>query len=482
MNKFTLMVLTGCAPITGISAAEKPNLVIIHTDEHSFRTLSCYQNLMPEQEAFVWGKGCNSTTPNIDRIANEGAICMKYYCSSPVSTPSRASMITGLYPQATGAPKNGMFLSDKIPTFASILSENGYVTSYIGKWHLAGDENKYTFGIKYNGGFQDNTYMMTGGHAPYFHIKNGKVVAGIGDKAAAKLPANETIHLTDFFTDKALDILERDKNKPFCLMLSIPDPHTPDYARPPYHDMYKNLKPEMPFTMKPEYASQRPSWGKGSEKDKNEAKTFDTKALKQYFGMVKHIDDSVGRILKFLEDNGLLDNTIVVFTSDHGDMFFEHKRRNKGVPYEASSRIPFVIRYPGKIKAGKVINKAYVNTDFAPTILSLMGIKTDVKFHGKDTSADFTNKDKIVNGNRIVHFAQCEGWWAAATDGRYKLVIDKKESPWLIDMKEDPFELKNCYNDADKKAIAQKMQRELMKQLQEFKGTGLNKKQGYILK
>lgn len=133
MNKFTLMVLTGCAPITGISAAEKPNLVIIHTDEHSFRTLSCYQNLMPEQEAFVWGKGCNSTTPNIDRIANEGAICMKYYCSSPVSTPSRASMITGLYPQATGAPKNGMFLSDKIPTFASILSENGYATSYVGR-------------------------------------------------------------------------------------------------------------------------------------------------------------------------------------------------------------------------------------------------------------------------------------------------------------------------------------------------------------
>lgn len=482
MNKKAFIMLHSLAPLAANMAAEKPNLVIIHTDEHSFRTLSCYQKLMPEEEAFVWGKGCNSTTPNIDRIANEGAICMRYYCSSPVSTPSRVSMITGLYPQATGAPKNGMYLSEKVPTFASILSQNGYYTSYVGKWHLAGDDNKYTFGIKYNGGFQDNTYMMTGGHAPYFQIKNGKILTGIGDKAAAKLPDNEKIHLTDYFTNKALEILERDKNNPFCLMLSIPDPHTPDYARPPYHTMYKDMKPQMPFTMQHEYAQKRPNWGKGSEKDKNEAKNFDAKALKQYFGMVKHIDDSVGRILKFLEDNNLMDNTIVVFTSDHGDMFFEHKRRNKGVPYEASSRIPFVIRYPGKIKAGKVINKAYVNTDFTPTILSLMNIKTDAKFHGEDSSADFTSSEKVVNGNRIVHFAQCDGWWAAATDGRYKLVIDKKESPWLIDMKDDPFELENCYNNTDKKDIAEKMMNELMKQLDEVKSPGLKNKQKYILK
>lgn len=105
--------------------------------------------------------------------------------------------------------------------------------------------------------------------------------------------------------------------------------------------------------------------------------------------MVSHIDDSVGRILQFLKDNNLEENTIIVFTSDHGDMFFEHNRRNKGVPYEASARIPFVIRYPEKIKAGKVINTAYTNVDFTPTILSLMNVKTDASFHGMDTSKDF---------------------------------------------------------------------------------------------
>ncbi|MGB5419446.1 sulfatase-like hydrolase/transferase, partial [Algibacter sp.] len=130
---------------------DKPNLIIIHTDEHNFRTLSCYQDLMTEDQAFVWGKGNNSTTPNIDKIGQQGAIATSYYNSSPVCTPSRASLVTGLYPQATGAPKNGMHIREDIPTFATILRDQGYATSYVGKWHLAGHE-KYTFGIKYKAG------------------------------------------------------------------------------------------------------------------------------------------------------------------------------------------------------------------------------------------------------------------------------------------------------------------------------------------
>ena len=250
--------------------SEKPNLIIIHTDEHNFRTISAYQKLLSEEQAFVWGKGNNTKTPNIDKLAEQGAIATSYYCASPVCTPSRASLVTGLYPQATGAPKNGLHLSEDIPTFATILSNNGYATSYVGKWHLAGHK-KYTFGIKYKAGFEDNRYMMRGGHAPYFHITEDKF-AGINQRNAKKLPENEVIHATDFFTNKTLEILERDKNKPFALMLSIPDPHTPDYAKPPYNTMYKDLKIEAPKTMAPEFVAIKPSWaGGGNKADNNEA-------------------------------------------------------------------------------------------------------------------------------------------------------------------------------------------------------------------
>lgn len=461
---------------------KKPNLIIIHTDEHNFRTLSCYQDIMSEEQAFVWGKGNNSKTPNIDKIAHQGAIATSYYASSPVCTPSRASLITGLYPQATGAPKNGLHIREDIPTFATILKDHGYATSYVGKWHLAGEE-KYAFGIKYKAGFEDNRYMMKGGHAPYFHIKDGKI-KGINEKVAAKLPKEEVIHLTDYFTDKTLEILERDKDKPFALMLSIPDPHTPDYAKPPYNTMYEDMDIQAPKTMASEYVAIKPDWATGTGKNEAEGKkSFKNQknALKQYFGMVSHIDDSVGRILDFLDENNLTDNTIVIFTSDHGDMFFEHHRRNKGVPYEASAKIPFVIRYPGTIPAGKVVNTAYTNVDFTPTILSLMNVDYTANFHGLDTSEDFTNNQKEVTSDRIIYFRKTGGWWVTAVSDRYKLVIDKQEKPYLFDLEKDPDELINFYYDKDYQDIAKNMQTELFKQLEKYDEPGLKNNPPYIV-
>ena len=487
---FSIMSCTGQKKVANqakeevvLNTNKKPNLIIIHTDEHNFRTISAYQKLLPEAQAFVWGKGNNSKTPFIDKLAEEGAIATSYYAASPVCTPSRASLVTGLHPGATGAPKNGMHISEDVPTFATILRDQGYATSYVGKWHLAGHE-KYAFGIKYKAGFDDNRYMMKGGHAPYFHIKGDKF-KGINENNAAKLPKEEVVHSTDYFTDKTLEILERDKNKPFALMISIPDPHTPDYAKPPYNTMYEDLNIEAPKTMAPEYTAIKPSWAGGGKPDNNEAfgeKAFENEknALKQYFGMVSHIDDSVGRILQFLEDNNLSENTIIVFTSDHGDMFFEHNRRNKGVPYEGSARIPFLIRYPNKIPSGKVINTAYTNVDFTPTILSLMNVKTDAKFQGLDTSDDFTNNKKVVNSDRITYFAKSGGWWVSAVSDRYKLVIDKKEKPYLFDLQKDPDELINFYHDAAYASIAKMMQAELFKQMKMYDEPGLKLGQKYI--
>ena len=462
---------------------KRPNLLIIHTDEHNFRTLGCYREQLPPEQAFAWGPGNCVETPNIDSIAHEGALCNNYYASSPVCTPSRASFLTGLHPQATGAPKNGEHLRQDIPTLGTILRDNGYSTSYVGKWHLDGNR-KYTFDVAYNCGFEDNRYMMEGGHAPYFQVKDGKVVkGGLGAKSIAKLPKEEVVHMTDFFTGKSLEILERDKNKPFCLMLAIPDPHTPDYAPPPYHTMFDQLDIQPPKTMAPEYTTVKPAWAKPMNKgDHNEAGAFDADAVRQYFGMVKQIDDSVGRILEFLDRNGLKENTVVVFTSDHGDMFFEHHRRNKGVPYEASAKIPFVIRYPQHIPAGKVINKAYTNCDFLPTTLAMMGIQSDDAFHGADTSSDFLSPEKkVVDGERITYFAKTGGWWVAAVSNRYKLVLDKTEKPWLIDLEKDPDELVNQYNNPEYKEVAKRLQDELFKQMKQFEEPGLENSRPYAL-
>lgn len=464
----------------GLSHAQEapPNLLIIHTDEHSFRTLSCYRELMSPSQASIWGEGNNVDTPNIDSIAEQGALCNNYYVSSPVCTPSRASFVTGLYPQATGAPKNGLKISQDVATFASILRDAGYSTSYVGKWHLDG-ERKYTFDVEYDAGFSDNRWMMSGGHAPYFHIKDDEI-RGISEKIAAKQKDGEIIHLTDFFFDKTLEILERDKDQPFCVMLSIPDPHTPDYATPPYNTMFANMNPAPPETMNPEWAKQRPAWGRGGN---NEADGFDAEALRQYFGMVKHIDDNVGRLLEFLDDNELARRTIIVFTSDHGDMFFEHNRRNKGVPYEASAKIPFVIRYPDKIPAGKVIRKAYVNADFTPTILGLMAVETDARFHGTNTAADFLgDEQEYVDDGRIVYYAKNGGWWVAAVNNRYKLVLDKKTEPWLFDLKSDPNEMTNQFNNPAYAAIADRFMAELLAQLERYDEPGLKQNKPYLLK
>ena len=114
-------------------ARQKPNVIIIQTDEHNLRTLGCYRELMSEDQAYVWGKGNKVETPHIDSLAKDGLICTNYFASSPVCTPSRASWVSGLYPQATGSPSNNHPLDDSIVTFAEVLLKRGYATSYLGK-------------------------------------------------------------------------------------------------------------------------------------------------------------------------------------------------------------------------------------------------------------------------------------------------------------------------------------------------------------
>lgn len=198
--------------------------------------------------------------------------------------------------------------------------------------------------------------------------------------------------------------------------------------------------------------------------------------MARYFGMVKCIDDNVGKILNYLKSQGLEKNTIVVFTSDHGDLMGEHRKNNKGLPYETSACIPFVIRYPGKIPPGKVIHTAQCNVDFAPMALSMMGVTNGwPEFHGKDTSPDFLSPDKEVDGDRIVYFTNANSRWVAAASDRYKLVLSPTDDPWLFDLQKDPDEMVNFYNNPEYKPVVDRMQAELVTQMKRYGEPALEK-------
>lgn len=474
-----IFMLSFAANFNAAAQQNKPNLLIIHTDEHNYRTLGCYRKTMTDDQAFMWGKNTIVTTPNIDKIANEGALCTSYYAASPVCTPSRASFVSGLYPIATGSPNNDMPLNDNIITFGQILKDNGYATSYVGKWHLDGDA-KPGFAPKRNFGFTDNRYMFNRGHWKGLdEDENGiHLLGNYNTKTEAfkfdTKTATEETFTTDFLFNKAMDIMERDKNQPFCLMVSIPDPHGGNEVRPPYDTMYTHMKFENPRTMDkdPELC---PEWNNVDGK-KNVAEELNQRAMAQYYGMVKCIDDNVGRILNYLKEKGLDKNTIVVFTSDHGDLMGEHKKHNKGLPYATSAGIPFIIRYPDKIAAGKKINTAYTTTDFAPTILGLMDIKGKKPvFHGVDASSAFLSKEKNITEDRITYITNAGSRWVAAVNSQYKLVLSPSDKPYLFDLKKDPDEVINFYNDASYKAIAQKFQKELLNMLKAYNDPILKK-------
>jgi len=435
------------------AASRQPNLLVIHCDQLNFRTLGCYRALMPKDQAFVWGDGVAVATPNIDSLAKNGALCDKFYAASPVCTPSRASFVSGRYPQNTGAIQNDLPLDGDIVTFAGVLRRRGYATGYAGKWHLDGAA-KPGWTPKRQFGFTDNTYMFNRGHWKKLEDTQAGPKVSSGDMARKSDAKSFT---TDFLADKAVGFIRRHKDKPFCYMVAFPDPHTPRTVRSPYDAMFDRLKFQEPRTAARNGADM-PYWGTTLNG------RFDHAA--EYFGMVKCIDDNVGKILAELKAAGLLHRTIVVFTADHGDMCGEHGRNAKSIPLEASAKIPFLICAPGLIKPGTVVSSVLANTDFKPTILELMGAPADNKDEGRNAAALFLS-GKEPDGWKDIVFPRIgsdkSGWMGAFT-GRYKLVVSPVGEPCLLDLQTDPDELTNLFL----KPEYRKTVRELGLALQEY--------------
>ncbi len=428
------------------AAAAGPNLLIIQTDEHNFRTLGCYRDQLPKSEALIWGPDAICETPHIDSIAKEGLICNRFYATTPVCSPSRGSLVSGRYPQNNGVTTNNHHLSDEVVSFAEILRREGYATGYSGKWHLDGGA-KPGWAPKRKFGFTDNRLMYNRGHWKKLALTPQGPRVDTGAKNSYTCAgATKKNFTTDVLADWTIDFIRKNKANPFCYMVAIPDPHGPNSVRAPYDKMYEDMKFTAPKTMSKD-AKSAPNWAKP------QVKNFNAGLLKSYLGMVKCIDDNVGRIIDELKKLGIYDNTIIIFTSDHGDLCYEHGKHNKGNPLEASAKVAFVLRYPKSVKAGTVVDEALTCVDFLPTAMGLIGVKTAGKEEGRDASKLFTTGKAPADWKDFGFFRStcgskdtCPSWLAVATK-KLKFVVGPQCEPWLIDLKKNPDELTNSFAD-----------------------------------
>ena len=445
------LLLITCA----LAKSDKPNLLILQTDEHHYGTLGCYGGRIVE-------------TPHIDSLARNGALATSFYATTPVCSPSRASFLSGRFPQNTGVPQNDLPMNDDIVTFAEILSRSGYTTGYAGKWHLDG-EGKPQWAPNRKFGFQDNRFMYNRGHwKKITDLPSGPAVAARNKKGLPSYDvdgADKRSYTTDWLTDKTIDFIRKNKDRPFCYMVSWPDPHGPNTVRSPYNTMYNHVRVPIPKTLI-KSAEQIPSWALPDEK-LNEQKL--TNLMPPYYGMVKCIDDNVGRLLAELKSSGLMDNTIIVFTADHGDLCGEHGRLNKGVPYEGSAKIPFILQYPGVIEGGVKVHETLSCVDFLPTVMSLMQVPTSGKEQGRNASALFTRNDK-ANWHDVAYLRGTLGTkWLCAVTNDLKLVYSPKDEPWLFDLRKDPDEVINRFNDPSYRESIVQLTRGLQEYARKFK-------------
>lgn len=427
------------------SLANQPmNVLVIHADEFNFRTLGCYRDLLTPDQAYVWGDGVAVETPNLDWIADNGAICERFYAVSPVCTPSRASFVSGRYPQNTGAIRNDQPLRDDVVTFAEVLRRNGYATGYAGKWHLDGPA-KPGWAPARKFGFEDNRYMFNRGHwkvledtpdGPRVKAKNAR-----GEPTYAIDGADAESFTTDFLATKTIEFLRSHRDQPFCYMVSFPDPHGPNTVRAPYDTMFQNLDFQSPKTARAKGES-LPSWAR------NQNSKFNPTEMARYFGMVKCIDDNMGRILAALRETGLINRTLIVFSADHGDMCGEHGRHNKGVPFEASAKVPFLLFAPGLVKPGTVIRPVLTTVDFKPTLLGLLQMPSDGNDEGRDCSVLFRTGREPPDWKDIgfLRFLDKGSGWLGVFTSRYKLVFSPVTDPCLFDLHSDPDELRNVFS------------------------------------
>lgn len=437
-----------------MSQSNSPNVLLILTDQHRGSALDCADNEPVK-------------APNMGRIARNGTCFTHAYANTPVCAPSRASLLTGQYPEETGVLNNGEQISSEATTLGESFAAAGYHTAYIGKWHLSGAEENY---------------VSAGAEAAEHVRSHGFDRAIIPDAAHSYFDVDhhicddngvETIETEGYAptvqTDYALNFL-REGDDPWCLIVSYGPPHNP-YEQVPeeYREMYNpekiplqpNVEPILPL------ASAHPEpgamWAPPSSVGSVdlEVSGYTSKhtyvdpreGLADYYAQISAVDRQVGRLLDGLDSLNLTEDTLVIYTSDHGDQLWSQGHAQKSVPYEESIHIPLLIRWPGEVPAGRKTDAMISLVDLVPTLYELAGINSPPETTGKDLSTLVSGGTQ--EGREVVPLLHHAAEWYGIRTPRYTYAQTVSEelphlpnNGWLLfDNESDPYQLENLLYD-----------------------------------
>lgn len=512
LKTMALMALSSATLLqaNGQSKEKKPlNIVYIMTDDHTAQMMSCYDKRYMH-------------TPNLDRIAEHGVRFTSSYVANSLSGPSRACMITGKHSHANGFTDNTTCVFDASqPTFPKMLQRAGYQTAVFGKWHL---ESLPT-------GF--DKWEIVPGQGDYY---NPRFIEMNGDTI------NQKGYLTDLITDKSIDWIEnqRDKDKPFCILIhhkaihrnwlsKIEDLHLyedrtfpvprnfyDDYEGRPAaaaqemsidkdmdliydlkmdrDDLNSSLKPTYLNMIKRMNPQERKAWHEFYDSIASDFYSRDLKGrelaewkfqryVRDYMKVVKSLDDNVGRVLDYLEKSGLIENTLVVYTSDQGFYIGEHGWFDKRFMYEESFHTPLIMRLPEGFDRRGDISEMVQNIDYAPTFLEIAGAPIPDDMQGMSLMP-LLRGDKNVKWRDALyyHFYEYPAEHSVkrhygVSNGRYKLIhfyndIDHWE---FYDLLNDPYEMHNIYNVPAVKPLVEKMRQRLVELQKQYKDPIISK-------
>ncbi|MES2416708.1 MAG: sulfatase [Bacteroidota bacterium] len=492
MKLLGLFILSQLISVTGgfSQSAQRPNIIIIISDDHALSTIGAY--------GAKYG-----ATPNIDRIAKEGAVFKNAFVNNSICAPSRASLLTGKYSHLNGLKDNHDEFDATQDVFPRRMQQSGFQTAWIGKWHL----KTYPQGFDY--------WNILPGQGQYY---NPSFISMKGD--TSKISG----YCTDITTDIALEWLnKRDTTKPFCMVVGEKAPHrtwmpdTQDLGKfdqvtfplpANFYDSYtdriaaKNQDMNIAHTLKLGYdlkmksdtdkintatmfttrmnPVQRKAWN--AYYDRVEEDFLSKKPtgnaliewkyqryMRDYLSTTLSLDRNIGKILTYLDKNNLAKNTIVIYTSDQGFYMGEHGWFDKRFMYEESMHAPFIVRYPGVVKPGTIMPQLVSNVDFAPTFLQLAGIEVPTAMQGKSFDRILKNPAEKFRESVYYHYYEYPGehsvmkHFGIRTD-RYKLIrFYGAQNFWeLYDLKTDPHETINLFNKKGQEALISSLKKKLL--------------------